>query len=164
MNKHFAARQTAHVLGFAGLIPFVLLSVGCWLVHPDWLGYLVSAQMTYAVAILSFLGAVHWGAALLSSHLTSERTKLALLWGVSPSLIAVGASPLLSQVFSQLLTGIGFAVVTATFVLVYLIDKRMFAWYPLPDWLLPLRFKLTCVVVASLASTFLAVNLRAWAG
>lgn len=152
MNKHFAARRTAHFLGFAGLIPFVLLSLGCWLVHPDWLGTLVSAQMAYGVAILSFLGAVHWGAAMLSADLSSDRTKLALLWGVLPSLIAVGAA--------QLLIGIGFALVTAAFVLVYLVDKRLYAWYPLPTWFLPLRFKLTCVVVASLASTFLAVNLR----
>ncbi len=152
MNKHFAARRTAHLLGFGGLIPFVLLSSGCWLVQRDWLGMLVSAQMAYGVAILSFLGAVHWGAALLSATLSTQRTKLALLWGVLPSLIAVGAA--------QLLIGIGFAIITATFVAVYLIDKRLYPWYPLPAWLIGLRFKLTCVVVASLASTFLAVNLR----
>jgi hypothetical protein len=152
MNRHFAARKTAHVLGFAGLIPFVCLSLGCWLVHPDWLPVLVSGQMAYGVAILAFLGGLHWGAALLSNDLSAERTKVALLWGVTPSLIGVGAA--------QLLIGIGFALITAAFVMVYLIDRRLYAWYRMPEWMLALRFKLTCVVVAALVLTFVAVNLR----
>lgn len=152
MNRHFAARKTAHVLGFAGLIPFVGLSLGSWLVHPDWLPVLVSGQLAYGVAILAFLGGLHWGAALLSNDLSAERTKVALLWGVTPSLIGVGAA--------QLLIGIGFALMTAAFVMVYLVDRRLYAWYRMPDWMLALRFKLTCVVVAALVLTFVAVNLR----
>ena len=152
MNRHFAARKTAHVLGFAGLIPFVGLSLGSWLVHPDWLPVLVSGQLAYGVAILAFLGGLHWGAALLSNDLSAERTKVALLWGVTPSLIGVGAA--------QLSIGIGFALMTAAFVMVYLVDRRLYAWYRMPDWMLALRFKLTCVVVAALVLTFVAVNLR----
>jgi hypothetical protein len=152
MNRHFAARQTAHVLGFAGLIPFVVLSLGCWLVPTDWLPTLVSAQLSYGVAILAFLGALHWGAALLCSDLSSQRTRLALLWGVTPSLIGVAAA--------QLLIGIGFVVMAAAFVMVYLVDKRLFPWYGLPEWLLGLRLRLTCVVLAALVLTVLAVNFR----
>lgn len=152
MNRHFASRKAAHILGFAGLVPFVGLSLGCWLVQRDWLPILVSGQLSYGAAILSFLGGVHWGAAALSSEISSTRTRLALLWGVTPSLIGVAAG--------QLLTGIGFAVMTAAFIVVYLVDKRLYAWYRLPDWLLVLRFRLTCVVVAALALTLVAVNLR----
>ena len=152
MNKHFAARRTAHLLGFAGLIPFITLSIGCTLVHPDWLPILVAGQLSYAVAILSFLGGVHWGAAVLCTELSSQRTRLALLWGVTPSLIAVFSA--------QLLLGLGFAFMTAAFVAAYLIDKRLYAWYAMPDWFLSLRLRLTSVVVASLLLTFVAVNLR----
>lgn len=152
MNKNFAARRMAHLLGFAGLIPFITLSIGCTLVHPDWLPVLVAGQLSYAVAILSFLGGVHWGAAVLCTELSSQRTKLALLWGVTPSLIAV--------LSAQLLLGLGFACMTAAFVVAYLIDKRMYVWYAMPAWFLGLRFKLTCAVVASLLLTFVAVNLR----
>ena len=152
MNRHFVCRKTAHFLGFAGLIPFIALSLGCLLVQRDWLPVLVSGQLSYGVAILSFLGGVHWGAALLCSEVSSTRTRLALLWGVTPSLIGVAAA--------QLLIGLGFAVMTAGFVTVYLIDKRLYAWYQMPDWMLVLRFRLTCVVVAALALTFVAVNLR----
>ena len=44
--------------------------------------------------------------------------------------------------------------------MVYLVDRRLYAWYRMPDWMLALRFKLTCVVVAALVLTFVAVNLR----
>ena len=152
MNKHFAARRVAHLLGYGGLIPFIALSIGCALVHPDMLPVLVGGQLSYAVAILSFLGGVHWGATVLCAELSSQRTKLALLWGVTPSLVAVFSA--------QLLLGIGFAFMTAAFVAAYLVDKRLYAWYAMPDWFLTLRFRLTCVVVASLLLTFVAVNLR----
>ena len=152
MNRHFASRQAANVLGSAGLIPFVGLSLGCWLVQRDWLPILVTGQLSYGVAILSFLGGVHWGAALLCSEISSTRARVALLWGVTPSLIGVAAA--------QLPVGVGFAVMTTAFILAYLVDKRLYAWYRLPDWLLTLRFLLTCVVVAALALTFVAVNLR----
>lgn len=152
MNKHFASRRVAHVLGFGGLIPFIILSIGCTLVHPDWLPILVAGQISYAVAILSFLGGVHWGAAVLCTGLTSERTKLALLWGVTPSLFAV--------LSAQLAPGLGLVFMTVAFVAAYLVDKRLYVWYAMPDWFLILRFRLTCVVVLSLMLTFVAVNLR----
>ena len=152
MNKHFAARRAAHLLGYSGLIPFIVLSLGCTLVHPDWLPILVAGQLSYAVAILSFLGGIHWGAAVLCPDLSSQRTKLALLWGVTPSLIAVFSA--------QLLLGLGFAFMTAAFVAAYLVDKRLYVWYAMPDWFLSLRLRLTCVVVASLLLTFVTVNLR----
>ena len=152
MNRHFATRKAAHALGYAGLVPFVGLSLGCWLVQRDWLPLLLSAQLSYGVAILSFLGGVHWGAALLCSELSSTRTRLALLWGVTPSLVGVAAA--------QLPTSVSLAVMSAAFILVYMFDKRLYAWYRMPDWMLLLRLRLTCVVAAALALTFVALNLR----
>ena len=152
MNRHFATRKAAHALGYAGLIPFVSLSLGCWLVQRDWLPLLISGQLFYGVAILAFLGGVHWGAALLCSEISSIRTRLALLWGVTPSLVGVVAA--------QLPTGLSLAVLSAAFILVYMVDKRLYAWYRMPEWLLSLRLRLTCVVAAALALTFVAVNFR----
>ena len=152
MNRHFATRKAAHALGYAGLIPFVGLSLGCWLLQRDWLPILISGQLSYGVAILAFLGGVHWGAALLCSEISSMRTRLALLWGVTPSLVGVAAA--------QLPTGLSLAVMSAAFILVYMFDKRLYAWYRMPDWLLLLRFRLTCVVTTALALTFVAVNFR----
>ena len=152
MNTHFFNKRLAHSLGFAGLVPFVLLSVGCWIVHPDWLGILIRGQLAYGISILSFLGGIHWGAALTSTQLTMNQTRRALIWGVTPSLIALLAA--------KALLGLGFAVLTIGFVTAYLIDKRLYRWYGVPDWFIRLRFQLTCVVVAALTLTFIAFNVR----
>lgn len=152
MNINFFNQRLAFRLGVAGLIPFVLLSLTCWLVHPDWLGYFIKAQLAYGIAILSFLGGIHWGAALTCNLLTIDQTKRSLIWGVTPSLIALVAS--------RIEIGLGFAVLMAGFIAAYQIDKRLYQWYGIPPWFISLRFKLTCVVVASLVVTFLAANVR----
>ena len=153
MNTNFFNKRLAHVLGFAGLIPFVLLSLACWIVHPDWLGQVVKGQLFYGIAILSFLGGIHWGAALTCNQLTIAQTKRALVWGVTPSLIALIAA--------KLIIGLGFAVLVVGFLAAYQIDKRVYHWYGIADWFISLRFKLTCVVVTALLLTFAAANFRA---
>ena len=153
MNPHLSlSGALARWLGFAGLIPFVLLSLGCWAAHPDWLPILVSGQMSYGVAILAFLGGVHWGAAVLAPDLSAQRTRIALWWGITPSLIGVAAA--------QLLIGLGFALLAAAFVMAYLVDRRLYRWYVMPAWFISLRLRLTCVVVTALTLTFVAVNFR----
>src|SRR5437016_3839617 len=153
MNTHFLNKRLARILGIAGLLPFVVLSLACWLVHPDWLGVCIRAQIGYGIAILSFLGGIHWGAALASEHFTVEQTKKALIWGVMPAALAWFAR--------SLEMGFGFAVLMLGFVAAYQVDKRLYQWYRMPDWFLMLRFQLTCVVVVALAMTFIAANVRA---
>lgn len=151
MNTHFLNKRLAHQLGFAGLVPFVVLMLGCWIVHIDWLGYFIRGQLAYGIAILSFLGGIHWGAVLASRELTAEQTRKALVWSVLPALIAWSAT---------LMGGFGFAVLMAGFIAVYQVDKRLFTWYGMPEWFLQLRFRLTCAVVAALALTVIAANVR----
>lgn len=151
MNTHFLNKRLAHLLGFAGLIPFVMLSLACWLVHPDWLGDFIKGQLAYGIAILAFLGGIHWGAVMLSNKLSVEQTKRALVWSVMPALIAW---------FATMAGGFGFAVLMGGFVGAYVVDKRLFAWYDMPKWLIGLRFNLTCVVVTALALTVIAANVR----
>lgn len=151
MNPHFLNKRFVYVLGFAGLIPFALLALACWVVHPDWLGAFIKGQLAYAVAVLSFLGGVHWGAAIALQDLTVERTRKALTWSVIPALVAW---------FATMMGGYGFALLMAGFIAAYQVDKRLFAWYRLPDWLLRLRLYLTCAVIALLVLTIIAVNVR----
>lgn len=151
MNTHFVSKRLAHLLGFGGLIPFVLLALGVWVVHPDWFGAFIKAQLAYGVLIFSFLGGIHWGAALLSPALSVDRTRKAIAWGVVPMLLAW---------FATMIGGFGFAVLIAGFVAEYRVDKHLYAWYGLPPWLVRLRFQLTTVVVASLVLTVLAANIR----
>jgi len=151
MNTHFFNKRFAHLLGFAGLIPLVTLTLACWLVHPDWLGDFIKGQLAYGIIILSFLGGMHWGATMLSNRLSNEQTRRALSWSIVPPLLAW---------FSTMVGGFGFAVLMGGFIAAYQVDKRLFAWYGMPEWLIVLRFRLTCVVVPALALTVMAVNVR----
>ena len=59
-----------------------------------------------------------------------------------------------------LVGGFGFAVLMAGFIGAYQVDKRLFAWYGMPAWLIELRFRLTSVIVPMLALTVIAANVR----
>jgi hypothetical protein len=151
MNPHFLNKRFVYLLAYTGLIPFAALALACWLVHPDWLGAFIKGQLAYAVAILSFLGGIHWGAALALQDLTIEQTRKALAWSVTPALIAW---------FSTMAGGFGFALLMAGFIAAYQMDKRLFPWYRFPAWFLNLRLYLTCAVTATLALTVIAANVR----
>lgn len=145
-NQRFA-RQ----LGFAGLIPFLLMMVGVWMADVSWMDDFIKGQLAYAIVILSFLGGIHWGAALLCPSLSESEAKKALAWGVTPSLIAWGAT---------LFGGFGFAVLMAGFIAALKVDSQLYPVYGMPDWLIPLRKKLTIVVVLTLIMTVIGANLR----
>lgn len=151
MNSHFLNKRIIHLLGFAGLIPFVLLTLACWLISTDWLHEFIRGQLAYGIAVLSFLGGIHWGAVVLRADLSVDRAKRALAWGVLPTIIAW---------FSTMAGGFGFALLMAGFIAAYQVDKRLFIWYGLPTWFIQLRFKLTCVAVAALMLTVIAGNVR----
>ncbi|TDK62529.1 DUF3429 domain-containing protein [Sapientia aquatica] len=151
MNHHFLSKRLAHQLGFFGLVPFVFLTLACWIAHPEWLEGFVYAQSAYGIAILSFLGGIHWGVALTSPELTSVQIKRALFWGIVPSVIAWA---------SKVNFGFGFFVLIFGFILSYQVDKRLYVTYQMPDWFLVLRRHLTITVVLALALTVLAVNVR----
>ena len=142
MNPHFLNKRLAHQLGFAGLLPFLLLMLGVWFADISWLGDFMRGQKAYAMVILSFLGGIHWGAAMLCRTLSLNDTKKALMWSVTPSLIAWSAT---------LSSGFGMAV---------LIGGFMFSRYGMPVWLIRLRGRLTVTVVMLLAATVIGANLR----
>lgn len=153
LNNHFFDRRLAHILSISALVPFVLLSLGCWIVHPGWLGDVVRGQLSYGIAILSFLGGIHWGAALLTGDMSGEQTKKVLLWGMAPAVLAWVA--VLVDV------GLGFLISMGCFIFAYRFDKRMYPQYHLPEWLLKLRYRLTCVTIGAQLLTLIAVNVRA---
>lgn len=150
-NNNLFNQRFASQLGYAGLIPFVLLTLGCWLVHPAWLGDFIKGQLAYGIAVLSFLGGIHWAATLVTPGLSAEQSKKALAWSVAPPLTAWIAT---------MLGGFGFAALMAGFIVAYQADKCLFEWYGMPYWFLQLRLKLTSIVVAMLVLTVIAANVR----
>jgi hypothetical protein len=66
-NDTTAVPKAALLLGYAGLFPFLAGAVMLWLVGPDQEGWWLRMLTGYAVVILAFMGAVHWGLAMAGS-------------------------------------------------------------------------------------------------
>ena len=58
------AGQLIERLGYAGLIPFVVLAFFLWIVTPEAHPYVAIALSAYGATIASFLGGIHWGIGL----------------------------------------------------------------------------------------------------
>ncbi len=123
------------LLGYAGLIPFVVTAVGLWFQADAWL---LHAGLLYGAVIVSFLGGIHWGLALAGPGQAGSRDMLA--FSVVPSLIGwVGV--LVGGLTGALILG-------AAFVLVWLFEQRAAVRERLPAWFRQLRRVLTLVVVS----------------
>ena len=136
---------TARGLGYAGLIPFIVFSIGCWVPLP-YVDDALAVLITYAAVILSFMGAVHWGAAMTVTGKNSSRS---LVVSVLPALAAWAAlmSPALPAL-GILLTG---------FILLYFYDAAVARSVSFPAWYAPMRKHLTIVVSVCLGSALLFV-------
>ncbi|MDE2606130.1 MAG: DUF3429 domain-containing protein [Burkholderiales bacterium] len=135
-------------LGYGGLLPFVGLAVAR-LMGLGPAGTAGNALIAYGAVILSFVGALHWAFAMTLPALSADLRQGRYAWSVLPSLVAWVAL-LLPAVAGALL-------LAATFLLHLWQDHRLAkaADAALPAWYLPLRWRLTAVAVACLASVAL---------
>lgn len=128
--------KVALTLGALGLLPF-LGATGALFVLPAHRDASAGVLLIYAVAILSFLGGVHWGRALGSTRAAT------FVWSVAPSLLAFFAA-MLAQPLAHL-------VLSGGFVLAGAVDVALFRRTG-PRWYARLRLLLTVVVAACLAA------------
>ncbi|MBS7807048.1 DUF3429 domain-containing protein [Variovorax sp. PCZ-1] len=137
MSYPSAPDPLATRLGYAGLIPFVLLAALLWIVQADLRPWLTIALASYAALIATFLGGIHWGIAAAQSF---GQRSFHLIWGVTPSIIAWLA--LIMPAYA------GLPLIAALLVACYLVDLKS---YPSAGWAawLPLRLKLTVIAVLS---------------
>lgn len=136
-----SVRRTANRLGYAGLIPFVVLAPASLLDAHHGITW-SDALFAYGAVILSFVCALHWGFAMALPGLDDARRVRTMLWSVVPSLMAWPALLLVPMEAAVLLvTG---------FVLHYVQDRRLARHAELPAWYLPLRLQLTVVACLSL--------------
>ena len=142
------SETTAKALGYAGLIPFLVFSIGCWVPLP----YVASAPAiltTYGAVILSFMGAVHWGVAMARKDQHRDNYFIA---SIIPALIA-WAALLLTQAMALVILLVGF-------IGLYVYDRSVEKAQALPGWYIPMRTRLTAVVVLCLASALLSVTMQ----
>lgn len=138
-----SVRRTANRLGYAGLIPFVVLAPASLLDAHHGITW-SDALFAYGAVILSFVCALHWGFAMALPGLDESRRVRSLLWSVVPSLIAWPALLLVPSDAAVLLV--------LGFVLHYVQDRRLAREAALPEWYLPLRLRLTTVACIALSA------------
>ena len=132
-----STEQTINRLGYAGLIPFILLAALMWLVDAELLPFVAIALSGYAATIVSFLGGVHWGIGFMKGE---AAPRFHFVWGVVPSLIAWLA--LMMPAYAALPL-FGLVVVAC-----YAVDSKTYPAAGLASWL-PMRLRLTVVATAS---------------
>jgi hypothetical protein len=129
-------------LGTAGLLPFVVLTSALYAL-PDGNTPMVLVWLTaYAAVILSFVGAIHWGVAMVHEQMPEAERGVFMAWSVVPAL-AGWVALLLPAKTGLLLLG-------ATFAVHYASDRQFAQRFALPRWYLRLRGGLTGVVVLCL--------------
>ncbi|MDX1607128.1 MAG: DUF3429 domain-containing protein [Candidatus Competibacterales bacterium] len=144
--------RVAAILGAAGLIPF-LAGAGFLLLGPP-APFVFQALVAYGAVILSFMGAVHWG---LAMQLAREHGPHgADRWfGVSVVPALLGWAAALIGLAGGLLQALG--LLTAGFVIIYVIDLLAISAGVAPSWYARLRLPLSFVVVVCLAAAALAL-------
>lgn len=134
-------------LGYAGLVPFAACVLGVALLDGEPRELALRALIAYGAVILSFLGAVHWGVALLRAGPATTRTLFA---GVLPSL-AAWVALLLPPRFALTL-------LVVCFGMFWLYEHRVLGEAVLPPSYLRLRRYLTVAVCSLLALGVLALG------
>jgi hypothetical protein len=128
--------RVAIALALAGVAPFAILSLCCGAAGRH------SALLEYGAIILSFVGAVHWGAAL-SSGSSEARRCAQLVWSVVPPLGAWAV-----------MTGLNAAqalfAMAGLMLVCWLVDLLFSRASGLPRWYVTLRSAIAPVVAAFL--------------
>ncbi|MFO1467409.1 MAG: DUF3429 domain-containing protein [Steroidobacteraceae bacterium] len=132
---------TASLLGYGGLVPFGVLSAISLLGGAN--GFLAQrALLSYGAVILSFVGAVHWGIAMMLPPSADARRQALWGWSVIPALMGWIALLLPPPTAGMLLV--------AGFATQYAWDHRVTEDGTLPAWYRPFRLRLTLIACMAL--------------
>lgn len=124
------------LLGYGGLIPFVGLAA-LSIVEPHHGVMYRGALLLYGAVILSFVGAIHWGVALINAGMNERERNAEYCWSVVPALMG-WITCIFSPLGAMLILVVGF-------VLQFWIDVRSAQRIQWPSWYLVLRTRLTAV-------------------
>jgi hypothetical protein len=147
-----ATQRFAWILGLAGLLPFVSHALFSWVSPPAEIGGVLRSQAHYAAAILTFLGALHWGVTLASPSIVDGRAVTRMLWGIMPSGFCWVVTLKPTDTSLPLLFG-GLLVALA-------IDWMLYRDTPVPRWFLTLRTVLTGGALLAVGASWLAQATR----
>ncbi len=140
------------IIGLLGLLPFIIGLLDL-LINKNNLFFVVHLPKYYGSIILTFLGAIYWGAILnlAKKSYVSDRIKFfIIIWSVIPSILAITILAITNN-FSLLLLSMGF-------LLCQLIDEIYNKYLSFPSWYLHLRRVLTLFVVVILIYSYFIIE------
>lgn len=141
------------LLGYGGLLPFFLLSVGAYLLpEPHHRTLCLMLLRVYGLSIVSFVGAISWGIAITAPQLSDAGRRQLAYWSVVPSLL--GCASFLMPSTGGCLT---LAVVAALALGVDL--RHAYALELAPEWRI-LRMHLSLGAIACLLLGAYAASLH----
>ncbi|MFC3095487.1 DUF3429 domain-containing protein [Alteromonas sediminis] len=130
-------KNTAWLLGVAGLLPFVGIPLLATTNTIDW--YLAAKGfVSYSAVILSFLGGIHWYDAICGN-----RSKHQIYVAMLPSILGWLCLAFIPQLMALGLLSVGFLLIMLYDKQVLTLPKDKVVWYT------KLRMTLTTVVVLS---------------
>ena len=144
-----AMPRAPQLLGYAGLIPFIGLSLASIMFEGEGAQVAVIGLNLYAAVILSFLGGLHWGriaarADAFEGGAASQSATAWLIWSVMPSLWAWGVLWMLpNAAYQSVLLGLGILVC-------WLVDRRAITSGLFASWMGRLRRDLSLTAIISL--------------
>ena len=143
MDTNKNVPPSAAWLGGLGALPFLGLAGAAAFLDGTAHQFVVHALVAYGAAILSFLGGVHWGLAVVSeSNADHQALRNRLIVSVIPSLAAWVA-----LLFPE---KTGLLILATAMAAMLWVDIRAARAGNAPQWYPKLRIPLTCVVVAAL--------------
>ena len=134
LDEQVRAENMGMRLGYLGLIPFLAGAVTA-LLSEELVSLAFQAFILYSLAILSFMGGIHWGLALIIGTRQSTR----LLISVVPVIVAWICMIALPATLTLAVLGGGF-------IAQWFIDRPILAELPIPSWYLEMRPRLAYAV------------------
>lgn len=142
--------MTARLLGFGGLLPFVILAAATMMELHTPFAPAHALLIGYGAVILSFVGALHWGAQLSADKLSADKLSAgSFIWSVVPALIGWVALMLPAKLGAFCLIG--------GLVMCWGYDMRLIRKKEWPSFMGALRTILTAIACLSLGVIFFAV-------
>lgn len=138
--------RSALVLGFSGLIPFIVPGLAVWIATPTLAGLFHTLLIAYAMVIASFMAGVQWGFGCRAEIAECDRWRV-LAVSVVPALVAWAG------VFSPFPWP--YAFLLAAFAMVLRFDLKLVREGLAPAWYPQLRLPLSAAVMVALASASL---------
>ena len=137
--------------GIGGAVPFIFLSLGIWTFTYELKLIALYNLINYSVLILSFIGAVHWGAAMV----INDKGYKSYLLSIIPVLLSWFL--IMGFIVNYMII---FIILIILYLFVFFIDIKAVREKKLPQWYLPMRKFITIIVLLSLGSVCIAINIK----